>query len=40
MFGNFVRHIALKNSVAWVREQTVQTERPPLAGEVSANFCG
>jgi hypothetical protein len=27
-------------SVAWVRELTVPTERPPLAGEVSANFCG
>jgi hypothetical protein len=28
------------NSVAWVRELTIPTERPPLAGEVSANFCG
>jgi hypothetical protein len=28
------------NSVAWVRERTVPTERPPLVGEVSANFCG
>jgi hypothetical protein len=26
------------NSVAWVREQTILTERPPLVGEVSANF--
>jgi hypothetical protein len=26
--------------VALVRKQTVQTERPPLVGEVSANFCG
>jgi hypothetical protein len=29
-----------KNSVALVRERTVPTERPPLVGEVSANFCG
>jgi hypothetical protein len=27
------------NSVAWVREWTVPTERPPLVGEISANFC-
>jgi hypothetical protein len=29
-----------KNSVALVRKQTIPTERPPLFGEVSANFCG
>ena len=29
-----------KNSVALVRERTIPTERPPLVGEVSANFCG
>jgi hypothetical protein len=29
-----------KNSVAWVRERTIPTERQPLVGEVSANFCG
>jgi hypothetical protein len=29
-----------KKSVAWVRERTIQTERLPLVGEVSANFCG
>jgi hypothetical protein len=28
------------NSVALVREQTILTERPPLVGEVSVNFCG
>jgi hypothetical protein len=28
------------NSVALVRKQTIPTERPPLVGEVSANFCG
>jgi hypothetical protein len=26
------------NSVAWVRERTIPTERPPLVDEVSANF--
>jgi hypothetical protein len=30
----------LTNSVALVRERTIPTERPPLVGEVSANFCG
>jgi hypothetical protein len=28
----------LTNSVALVRERTIPTERPPLVGEVSANF--
>jgi hypothetical protein len=28
------------NSVAWVRERTIPTERPPLVSEVSANLCG
>jgi hypothetical protein len=28
------------NSVALFRERTIATERPPLVGEVSANFCG
>jgi hypothetical protein len=28
------------NSVARVLERTVPTERPPLVGEVNANFCG
>jgi hypothetical protein len=23
-----------------VRERTIPTERPPLVGEVTANFCG
>jgi hypothetical protein len=27
------------NSVALVREQTTPNERPPLLGEISANFC-
>jgi hypothetical protein len=29
-----------KNSMVWVRERTIPTERPPLLGEVVANFCG
>jgi hypothetical protein len=33
-------HQLLSTSVAWVRERTIPTERPPLVGEVSANICG
>jgi hypothetical protein len=29
-----------KKSVSLVRKRTTPTERPPLVGEVSANFCG
>jgi hypothetical protein len=29
-----------KNSVVWVRERTIPTERPQLFDEVIANFCG
>jgi hypothetical protein len=29
-----------QNSVALVRKRTIPTERLPLVGEVSANFCG
>jgi hypothetical protein len=28
------------NSVVWVRERTIPTERPPLVGEATANLCG
>jgi hypothetical protein len=28
------------NSMVWVRERTIPTKRPPLVGEVIANFCG
>jgi hypothetical protein len=28
------------NSMVWVRERTIPTERPPLLGEVIANLCG
>jgi hypothetical protein len=34
-------HLKLKtklNSMAWVREWTIPTERPPVVGEVIANF--
>jgi hypothetical protein len=30
----------LTYSVALVRKRTIPTERPPLVGEVNANFCG
>jgi hypothetical protein len=36
----FTLKLKILNSVALVREQTIPTERPPLVGEVSANFCG
>jgi hypothetical protein len=26
------------NSVAWIRERTIPTERPPVVGEVSATW--
>jgi hypothetical protein len=29
-----------QDSMVWVRERTIPTERPPLFGEVIANFCG
>jgi hypothetical protein len=32
--------LVLTNSVALVRERTIPTERPPLVGEISVNFCG
>jgi hypothetical protein len=32
--------ITNNNSVPLVRERTIPTKRPPLVGEVSANFCG
>jgi len=41
--SNCEHYIELKlklNSVALVRERTIPTERPPLVGEVGANFCG
>jgi hypothetical protein len=39
--GDIISLVSLKlNSVDLVRKQTIPTERPPLVGEVSANFCG
>jgi hypothetical protein len=35
-----VKTLSPKSSVAWVRERTTPTERPPLVCEVNANFCG
>jgi hypothetical protein len=47
-FGSSVIHPAPSSwyaktklhSMVWVRERTISTERPPLVGEVIANFCG
>jgi hypothetical protein len=36
-FKNFPFSYTKLNSVTWVRERTIPTERPPLVGEVSAN---
>jgi hypothetical protein len=40
----YILHQASKeqqtNSMVWVRERTIPTERPPLVGEVIANFWG
>jgi hypothetical protein len=36
---NHCGRILKLNSVPLVRKQTIPTERPPLVGEVSANFC-
>jgi hypothetical protein len=37
-----LRLVSIKklNSMVWVRERTIPTERPPLVGEVIADFCG
>jgi hypothetical protein len=32
-------HVFIQNSVAWFRERTIPTDRPPVVGELSANFC-
>jgi hypothetical protein len=36
----YYSYIPISNSMALVRKGTITTERPPLVGEVSANFCG
>jgi hypothetical protein len=35
-----ILYALLTYSVALVRKRTIPTERPPLVGEVSTNFCG
>jgi hypothetical protein len=35
-----VKKTKKKTPVAVVCKRTIPTERPPLVGEVSANFCG
>jgi hypothetical protein len=37
---NIIKTNKQTNSGAFVRQQTIPTERPPLVGEVSANFSG
>jgi hypothetical protein len=36
----YCHHKKKLNSMVWVHERTIPTERPPLVGEVIANFCG
>jgi hypothetical protein len=36
--GNVTTQENKTNYMAFVRKQTIPTERPPLVGEVSANF--
>jgi hypothetical protein len=41
-FHGFLQFLSDKlklNSVAWVYERNILTEKPPLIGEVSTNFC-
>jgi hypothetical protein len=38
--SEFQAHKLKLNSMVWVRERTIPTERQPIAGEVIANFCG
>jgi hypothetical protein len=34
------KSVLVKTPWLLVRKQTIPTERPPLVGEVSVNFCG
>jgi hypothetical protein len=34
-----IKQIKQTNFVAWAHERTTPSERPPLVGEDSANFC-
>jgi hypothetical protein len=38
--SNHMHKIFKQNSGALVRQRTIPTERPPLVGEVNANFSG
>jgi hypothetical protein len=42
VINEFERNLVWRkpNPVALVRKQTIPAERPPLVGEISANFCG
>jgi hypothetical protein len=37
-YGQIKSFVNNKNSVALVRQRAIPTERPPLVGEVTANF--
>jgi hypothetical protein len=38
--GKVIYHRLKKNSAALFRRRTIPTDRPPLVGEVNANFSG
>jgi hypothetical protein len=38
--SNGNNNLSLRTLWPLVRKRTIPTERPPLVGEVSANFCG
>jgi hypothetical protein len=40
LLSDLLKTKAELNSVAWVRERNIPTERPPLVGKIIANFCG
>jgi hypothetical protein len=40
LWREVVEYTFKKNSMVWVRERTIPTERPPLVGKVIANFYG
>jgi hypothetical protein len=40
LFVIYLLTYLVTHSMALVRKRTIPTDRPPLVGEVSANFCG
>jgi hypothetical protein len=40
MIDAYISIHKILNSVVLVRKRSIPTERPPLVGEVSADFCG